>query len=95
MKKIVVFTVLLSFALGIQAQVDRSKYPEPAPAREIKLGEASNFTLPNGLQVFVVENHKLPRVAFSLVFDRDPLMEGDKAGYVYFVGDMLLGGTTN
>lgn len=95
MKKILVFTILLSFGLGVQAQVDRSKYPEPAPAREIKLGEASSFTLENGLQVFVVENHKLPRVAFSLVFDRDPLMEGDKAGYLSIVGDMLMGGTTN
>jgi predicted Zn-dependent peptidase len=94
MKKIVLFAILLSFGLGLQAQIDRSKYPEPAPAREIKLGEASNFTLENGLQVFVVENHKLPRVAFSLVFDRDPLMEGEKAGFLSIVGDMLMGGTS-
>ncbi|MGV3764364.1 M16 family metallopeptidase [Parapedobacter sp.] len=76
------------------AQVDRSKYPEPGPAPQINIGNPATFTLPNGLKVFVVENHKLPRVTYSLVLDRDPILEGDKAGLTSFVGDMLMGGTT-
>ena len=47
------------------AQVDRSKAPEPGPAPEIQLGDYESFTLKNGLKVFVVENNKLPRVAFN------------------------------
>src|SRR5690606_41400489 len=76
------------------AQVDRGKYPEPGPAPQITIGDPATFTLPNGLNVFVVENHKLPRVTSSLVFDRDPIWEGDKAGLSSLVGDMLMGGTT-
>lgn len=75
------------------AQIDRTKLPEPGPAPEIKLGDVATFTLDNGLEVFVVENHKLPRVAFSLIINREPLFEGDKAGMTSFVGEMLMGGT--
>ena len=76
------------------AQIDRTKLPEPGPAPQIKLGEVEEFTLANGLRVFVVENNKLPRVAFSLVLERDPLFEGEKAGLTGFVGEMLTAGTT-
>ena len=76
------------------AQVDRTTYPEPGPAPQINIGDPATFTLPNGLKVFVVENHKLPRVTYSLVLDRDPILAGDKAGLTSFVGDMLMGGTT-
>src|SRR5690606_15154213 len=75
------------------AQVDRSQYPEPGPAPEINIGTAESFTLDNGLKVFVVENHKLPRVSYSLVFDRDPIWEGDKAGLTELFGSMIMGGT--
>lgn len=75
------------------AQVDRSQYPEPGPAPTINIGDAETFTLPNGLKVFVVENHKLPRVTFSLVLDRDPILEGEKAGYIGMVGDLMMAGT--
>lgn len=76
------------------AQVDRSQFPKAGPAPVIKIGEAETFTLDNGLKVFVVENDKLPRVSFTLVFERDPIMEGDKAGMTGFVGEMLTAGTT-
>lgn len=95
MKKIILY-ILLAFAVQTGfAQIDRSSYPEPGPAREIKLGNADSFTLPNGLKVFVVENRKLPRVAFSLVLERDPIFEGDKAGMIGMVGQMMTGGTAN
>jgi len=47
------------------------------------------------LKVFVVKNTKLPRVSFTLVFERDPILEGDKAGLTTFIGDMMMGGTKN
>lgn len=88
--------VLLVLALVVSttyAQVDRSKAPAPASAREIKLGEPQTFTLKNGLQVFVVENHKLPRVQFSLELKNDPIKEGNKAGYIEMAGTLLGTGT--
>ncbi|MDZ7650678.1 MAG: hypothetical protein U5K54_28040 [Cytophagales bacterium] len=54
MKKILIFSCLLLTVVAVQAQVDRTQAPRPAPAREIKIGEYQTFTLKNGLQVFVV-----------------------------------------
>lgn len=75
-------------------QVDRTKAPEPGPARVIEIGEYKSFTLDNGLQVFVVENHKLPRVQFSLQLRHDAVYEGDKSGYIGMAGELLGTGTT-
>ena len=80
---------------GALAQVDRSKAPLPGPAHEIKIGEYQSFTLENGLQVFVVENHKLPRVQFSIQLKHDPVFEGEKAGYVSIAGALMGTGTAH
>lgn len=77
------------------AQLDRSVPPPPGPAPEVKLGEYSRFELPNGLKVFVVENHKTPFVTFSLIIDNDPVLQKENCGYVQAVGDLLRGGTKN
>ncbi|MFT7204331.1 MAG: zinc protease [Algoriphagus sp.] len=96
MKKIAIaFVLMLMVAVGSFAQVDRSKLPVSGPAPEIKIGEAETFTLANGLKVFVVKNDKLPRVSFTLVLERDPIMEGDKAGLLGIVGQMMMAGTSN
>jgi predicted Zn-dependent peptidase len=94
MKKIAIaFVLTLLVAVGSFAQVDRSKLPPSGPAPEIKIGEAETFTLANGLKVFVVKNDKLPRVSFTLVLERDPIMEGDKAGLLGLTGQMMMAGT--
>ncbi len=74
--------------------LDRSIRPVAGAAKEVKLGETQSFTLPNGLKVFVVENHKLPRVAYSLVLDLDPMLEKEKAGYIDMAGGLLGTATT-
>ena len=73
--------------------MDRSQPPAPGPAPLIQLGESQSFVLENGLKVFVVENHKLPRVAFSLVLDLDPIFEGENAGYISAAGQLMSRGT--
>lgn len=95
MKKIYLNLVLLFVSSALLAQVDRSKMPEPGPAPKIDLGETQNFTMANGLKVFVVENHKLPRVAFSLQLDIDPITEGDKVGAADMAGDLMSKGTSS
>ncbi len=96
MKKIAIsFVLSLLIATVGFAQVDRSQFPNSGPAPEIKIGEAETFTLENGLKVFVVKNTKLPRVSFTLVLEKDPILEGDKAGMTGFVGEMMTAGTTN
>src|SRR4051812_40414183 len=93
MNKVIVILLLLTCGIA-QAQVDRTKAPKPAPAREIKIGDYQSFALKNGLQVFVVENHKLPRVQFSLQLKNDPILEKDKVGYVELTGQLIGTGTT-
>ncbi|MDF1673428.1 MAG: insulinase family protein [Vicingaceae bacterium] len=96
MKKIVLIILAASFVFSASAQkIDRSKRPTPAAAPEIKLGKTESFTLPNGLKVFVVENHKLPKVSYSLSLDMDPISEGDMAGYIDAAGQLMERGTTN
>lgn len=79
--------VLLSLLyIPMQAQVDRSQ-PKPGPAPEINITSPKQFELSNGLKVLIVENHKLPRVSYSLNFDNKPYLEGSLIG----VDDMLAG----
>ena len=91
MKKFALGILVMLLATGITfAQVDRSKLPASGPAPEIKIGEAESFTLANGLKVFVVKNNKLPRVSFTLVLDRDPILEGEKQIKEYLDPDLKI-----
>lgn len=97
MKKIIVsLIVLLTTTVYAQKkgnELDRSKRPVPAAAPAIKLADIPSFELPNGLKVFVVENHKLPTVSYSLVLDIDPELEGDATGASSIAGQLLTSGT--
>ncbi|MBL7943124.1 MAG: insulinase family protein [Flavobacteriales bacterium] len=92
MKKIL-FPVLMLLTVALTAQVDRTKAPLAGPAPKINIGNYQLFTLPNGLKVIVVENHKLPRVSYNITVDYDPILEGEKAGYVGFAGEIMGSGT--
>jgi predicted Zn-dependent peptidase len=73
----------------------RSQAPEAGEARKIQMGEFNVMSLDNGLTVIVVENHKLPRVSYSLSLKNDPIMENDKVGLVGMAGQLLGRGTKN
>lgn len=92
-KRVSILLAALFSITTLYGQVDRSKAPEPGPAREIKIGDYQSFTLANGLQVFVVENHKLPRIQFSIQLKHEPIFEGDKAGYISIAGNLIGTGT--
>lgn len=93
--KLYILIAVFFMSTGVNAQIDRSQQPKPGPAPEISLEEPQEFELKNGLKIMVVENHKLPRVSFRLAFDRDPVVEGSKAGVTSLLGAMLGNGTTN
>ena len=95
MKKIILIITALIFTLNINAQLDRSVMPTGGPSPKIKLDKPKEFRLKNGIKVLVVENHKLPRVNYSLRFDRKPIVEGEKAGVISLLGSMLGNGTTS
>lgn len=91
------YTLIAVFfmSLGVNAQIDRSQQPKPGPAPKISLEKPQEFELKNGLKILVVENHKLPRVSFNIAFDREPIVEGEKAGVTGLLGAMLANGTTS
>jgi len=91
MKNVATLLILL-LALthnSIQAQIDRSQRPQAAAAPEIDFGDVKEFTLPNGLHVLVIENHKLPRVSVSLKLDNPLSTQGSKVGAKSLLTAML------
>ncbi len=94
MKKVTLSILSLALCGATWAQqLDRSIKPKPGPAPEIKLGKTESFTLPNGMKVYVVENHKLPVISCSIQLDIRPELEGDMAGYRDMMSSLLLSGT--
>jgi predicted Zn-dependent peptidase len=59
------------------------------------MGTYYQYELPNGLKVIVVENHKIARLTLQLYLDLPPVLENDKAGTAYFMGELLSKGTKN
>jgi predicted Zn-dependent peptidase len=76
----------------MQAQ-DRTQ-PKPGPAPKINIKKPETFSLPNGLKVLVVENHKLPRVSYSLTIDNTPFAEGNKKGVDDLTSSLIGNGST-
>lgn len=93
MKKIVYIAACLFLTITMQAQ-DRSM-PKAGPAPKINIKKPESFTLKNGLKVLVVENHKLPRVSYTLTLDNPPYVEGSKKGVSTLLSAMLGNGTEN
>ena len=93
--KNIITTILLTASVSLlHAQIDRTTAPKPGIAPKINIGTPASFTLDNGLKVFVVENHKLPKVSFQLTIDKDPVLENGTVGLADMMGDMLSAGTT-
>jgi len=92
-----IFVIALSFAItstATLAQVDRSHAPEAGPAPTIELGESTMLKLANGIQLIVVENHRLPKVSWTLSLEHKPIFEGNKAGMLDLFGDLMQSGTS-
>ncbi len=90
--------LLLGIFLSITTfaqKLDRTKSPLAGAAPKINIGNYSTFELSNGLKVILVENHKLPRVSFTLNLDIDPELEGESAGANKMAGELLSRGTLN
>jgi zinc protease len=70
-------SVSLQSHVTAQDMLDRTIRPKLGPTPEIRLPKIQKAELPNGLRIWLVENHKVPMVAFNLVLsagsERDPL----------------------
>ncbi|MEO7523914.1 MAG: pitrilysin family protein, partial [Ferruginibacter sp.] len=93
MNKIIYTLFFAATTFAASAQIDRTKAPKAGPAPVIQFKNPEVFTLPNGMTILVVENHKLPRVSATLNIDMGPVKEGDKAGVMQLMGQMMGEGT--
>ena len=87
------FALALAVSTLSWGQVDRSKAPEAGPAPELKIGTPTKLKLDNGLQVIVVENHRMPAVSWNMTLDYPPFLETEKAGLTSIASDMMSAGT--
>src|SRR3954453_1718139 len=96
MKKILIAVIgfLLMIHAMAQIKIDRTKQPKPGPAPVISFADPVMYNMPNGITLLVVENHKLPKITASYYIDYGPVTEGNKAGNLTMMGQMLSEGTT-
>jgi zinc protease len=97
MKKILIALIGLFVVTNVMSQIkiDRTKQPKPGPAPVISFPDPVIYKMKNGITVLIVENHKLPKVSATYYIDYGPVKEGDKAGELNMMGQMLSEGTTN
>ena len=76
------------------AAFDRSKRPDPRAIAELKIATPETFTLPNGLQVYLLSTETLPTVAMTLEFDTGGATDPDnKVGLASVCMDLFSEGT--
>ncbi len=68
------------------------KFP---PLKQVKIPEIATFKLPNGMRLYLLENHELPLVSgFALVRTGNLLEPADKVGLAQITGDVMRTGGT-
>jgi zinc protease len=92
--EIALIILTMSASLVYSQDIDRTQRPVGKATPNVKLPEIEKTTLKNGLNVWLVERHTLPVVAFNLVIqagsDHDPLAQ---PGLASMVADLLDEGT--
>lgn len=86
--------VALTFGAALQAQdVDKLKYPKLNP---LVVPEVDKVTLPNGMRLYVLEDHMLPIFRASVRVNVGGYLEpADKIGLAEMVGEVLRTGGTH
>jgi zinc protease len=91
MKNISILLILF-FVTGIMQAQNRPQ-PTPGAAPIVQIKKPQSFVLKNGLKVMIVQNHKLPRVSFTLTLDNPPFAEGAKKGVDDLTSSLLGNGS--
>lgn len=89
-----IIALLLLVGGSLEAQIDRSKKPEPGPAPTASFPDYHESTLDNGLRVFIISNHAQPLVRFRLLIRSGSEYDGKVSGIADNVTQLLTVGTT-
>lgn len=91
-----VFSLVFLAALSsTKGEVDRSKKPEPGPTPAVSFPAFKEYTLKNGLKVFIVESNREPTVTFRLLVRSGSASDGTKPGLADLATSLLDRGTKN
>ena len=64
-------------------------------AQEYKLPPYQKFTLKNGLTIYLMEQHEVPKISVSVILPAGSIYDGDKAGLASLTATALKHGTKN
>lgn len=91
------FLLALAFILHpssfILADLDRTHPPKPGPAPKAPFPDFKEDTLPNGLKIFAVEDHRQPTVTLRLLVKGGDSVDGRQPGLADTVAALLNRGT--
>jgi zinc protease len=94
-----ILTMTNSISNDLLAQddiLDRSKPPKPGPPKDVQFPDYYDTTLPNGINLLVIENSKIPAVSVRLVFkNAGSYYDGSTTGLASVTAEMLTKGTKN
>lgn len=75
---------------------DRSIEPVQGPAPELNIPTSWTAQLPNGMQVYGIEQNEIPTVNFSLVIEGGHLLDDmNKNGVANLISELMMEGTAN
>ncbi len=85
-----VFTALV---FGAEAQIPSYKALKYPPLRQVKIPDIATYTLPNGMRLYLLENHELPLVrGIALVRTGNLFDPPDKVGLATVTGEVMRSG---
>lgn len=92
MKRLILSTILVMFAVSLSAQkrYDEIKYPE---LNERQMPEITEFSLDNGIRFYLVEDHELPLINLRVLVKTGSVLEPDsKTGLASMTGTVMRSG---
>ena len=84
---------LVAFAVRTSADVDRTHAPAPGPAPAVSFPAYETRILPNGLRVFLVEDHRTPTVTLRLLVKSGDAADRGQVGVADAAAALLNRGT--
>ena len=77
-------------------KLDRSKPPKSKPPKDVVFPDYYDTTLPNGINLLVIQNYKIPSVSIRLVFkDAGSFHDDGNPGIASITSELLTKGTKN
>jgi zinc protease len=92
----VILLVMTEISMSQMDTLDRTKPPKPKPPKDVSFPDYFDTKLPNGIDVIVIENYKIPSVSVRLVFkDAGSFYDGSDYGLSSLTAELLTKGTKN